>query len=325
MEIIRSFFEHNLKITDFFDEKVCFMDIETTGFSRENDILYLIGIMYFKDGLWVLDQYFLNDITNERSLITSAVEFMNTFDTIINYNGNTFDLPFINTRAKNLEIDVKVNPEKSFDIYKIVKDNKNFLNLKNMKLKTIEESLGFFREDKYSGLDCIAFYKDYVVSGDKSSKDLVLKHNYDDLFHMLDIIEILNVIEDKKTLDVNLFKENYSLKLKDSILSGDTINIEYSVNKDFPMDIKSYNKDCNITTINKSALLLEIPLKKAYLDKNKLIFFLNLKEFLLDKRPKNYYTDLELPDFIYPIKVTSTMVSLNLIELSGIILNKLEF
>ena len=80
----------------------CFFDIETTGFSRKKDIVYLIGILYFdkEEDSWVIAQYFANNLKDELKVIEEASQFLMSFHRIVNYNGNTFDIPFINSKLK---------------------------------------------------------------------------------------------------------------------------------------------------------------------------------------------------------------------------------
>ena len=42
---------------------LAFFDIETTGFSPNNTNLYLVGMAYEKDGEWVLEQWFAENLS----------------------------------------------------------------------------------------------------------------------------------------------------------------------------------------------------------------------------------------------------------------------
>nr|WP_300006108.1 ribonuclease H-like domain-containing protein [Tissierella sp.] len=205
MEIIKSYIDRkkldgNKNIT----KDMCFFDIETTGFNRKSDIVYLVGILYFdrtKDS-WILDQYFANELNDEPILIMESAKFLMGFETIINYNGNSFDIPFINSKLDFYKIPLQLDKSKSLDLYSILRKNKNLLEVENLKLKTVEKYLGIYREDMYSGKDCIDFYTDYILTGDEELKDRLLKHNYDDLYYLIDIIDVLDIVKSKKSFTI---------------------------------------------------------------------------------------------------------------------------
>src|SRR5699024_1514513 len=139
-------------------------------------------------------------INSEKEILLQLVEYMKDFDSIVTYNGDSFDIPFINQRLKLYHIDFNLFSVVSFDIYKLIKENKIYLEFENYKLKTIEKNLNILREDIYSGGDCIQFYKDYIKNGDVALLDSILQHNYDDLFYLIDIIKITDMIDDRKSI-----------------------------------------------------------------------------------------------------------------------------
>lgn len=216
----------NTNFDKYFNSKnICFLDIETTGLSSKYHYIYLIGIMYYDtfDKSWKLIQLFSESPDEEKELLLSLLNYINRFDYIINYNGDTFDIPFINARLNYYNIDYKIQTEKSIDIFKYVRANKNFLKLENLKLKTLEKSIGIHREDKYSGKDCIEFYKKYLKNKDEELKDIVLKHNYDDLYYLVFIIKFFDIIEERKTINLRLDNNPITLKVEDIIKSGDLL------------------------------------------------------------------------------------------------------
>lgn len=205
MEIIESLFAKDFNFdTNIIEKESCFLDIETTGLNRGKDIIYLIGILYFNEdrGLWTLAQVFANDKDKEKDLLMATMDLLSNCKQIINYNGNSFDIPFINQRLKHHSIDNYISKEKSLDLYSIIRSNRNILNLPNLKLETVEEYLNIYRKDIYSGKECIQFYKDYVRSKEEELKDRILQHNYEDLYYLIDIIEIINILEDKKSFNI---------------------------------------------------------------------------------------------------------------------------
>ena len=234
MKAIKNIISHNINIKDYFSEdNICFIDIETTGLSRTKNMIYLIGILYFDETLrmWILEQFFADTKDDEKSILEAFLNRFENFNKLITFNGNSFDIPFIEERLKFYNIDYKFNMDNSVDLYRIVKSNSQFLKLPNLKLKTIEMSLGYIREDIYTGFDCIIFYEDYIKYKDLSLKHNILKHNYDDLVHMLDVMKILDVLREAKSfhigaVDTNLIGTIDSIsKKKDLIVINGAFNV----------------------------------------------------------------------------------------------------
>ncbi len=310
MEIINNKIKHSLDLKDYILDKACFMDIETTGLNRQKDLVYLVGILYYEDGFWVLRQYFLNNPINEVQLIKNSMDFMDKFDKIITYNGQSFDLPFLNKKAEKYGLGKLISNEKSFDIYRIVKENKDILRLENLKLKTIEKYLGIKREDIYSGYECIAFYKDYIVNKDNKNKTKVLKHNFDDLVYMLDSIEILDKIKDLKTLNIKADSSNYKFIINKFNFQEDRLIIDGGISPKLDINQVDYNNYYTFKTKDLTSFNLVLEINKAYANKDTLCYFIDLNNygFKLGKSQLN----LRLPPNIYPVKLGNQVLFENI-------------
>ncbi|WP_313758808.1 ribonuclease H-like domain-containing protein [Tissierella sp.] len=301
METITNIISHSLNIQNYFGiNKVGFIDIETTGLNRNSNMIYLIGVLFFDSnaGTWTLNQYFANSIDEEQTLLEEFINNICDFDRIITFNGESFDLPFIECRLKKYGIDYIFDKTKSFDLYQIVKKNKYYLNLPNLKLKTIELSLGFNREDKYSGYDCIGFYYNYIKSKNISLKENILKHNYDDLAHMLDIIKILDILEDKKSFYINLHNKSIKFTIENMGIKGDMLNISGFLNHPLIKNIKHYNEIYNVSTKNLNEFDIYIEVKRGYITKEEQCIYIDTSEF--DKLNNlNDTLDCKLPSNIF--------------------------
>lgn len=295
METITNIISHSLDSKRYFNSKnICFMDIETTGLNRNNNTIYLIGVLYFdyKINNWILNQYFANTLDKERKLLESFIDSISIFDKIVTFNGESFDLPFIEHRLKRYNINYKFNRSKSFDLYQIVKKNRYYLDLPDLKLKTIERSLGFFREDKYSGYDCIGFYYDYVKSKNIKLKENVLKHNYDDLVHMLDIIQILDVLDNNKSFYIPLQNNTIKFTIENIEIKGDMITIKGF--KDLPLqnNIRHYDDDYSIITEDLNRFTVSMEFKRGYVTKEQQCIYVDcLENIWILTIEKNYCID----------------------------------
>lgn len=162
-------------------EDIVVFDIETTGFTAETTMLYLIGCAFYEDGKWVITQWFNNDGISEREIFIDFFTFISKYKYIFNYNGDGFDIPYVQKKIKQFDLDFSFDKIESIDLYKLIKGFKDILHLDNLKQKSIEKFLGINRLDKYTGGDLIKVYQDYLKSPAEKGKQLLLQHNYEDL------------------------------------------------------------------------------------------------------------------------------------------------
>lgn len=76
-----------------------FLDTETTGLSGgTGTYVFLIGAARFIDGEFVLRQFFLQDLHQERALLHALDEFAKGCTGLVSFNGKGFDVPLIANR-----------------------------------------------------------------------------------------------------------------------------------------------------------------------------------------------------------------------------------
>ncbi|MBC8588543.1 ribonuclease H-like domain-containing protein [Paratissierella segnis] len=287
MLVFEDKFRIDMDLRKFFNnQNVCFIDIETTGLSSKYCSIYLIGLMYYnyQEKMWHLIQLFAETLDEEKNILLNFIDYMSGFDKIITFNGDTFDIPFINNRLNAFNIDYEIAAENSFDLYKYVRENKSYLNLENLKLKTLEKRLGIYREDLYSGKDCIKFYKDYIKTNNYELRDIILKHNYDDLYYLVFILQILDIIDDIKSVKFNLSDTTICMKIKNIILSGDFFIITGSFEGNF--SIQYYGNNYNIILNQDKTFEISLEYNVGLVTKDK-------KAFYIDKRKLALLKDIE--------------------------------
>lgn len=189
-------------------DNICFFDIETTGFSRNYNIVYLIGAVYFRDGVSHYSQWLAESDSDEAHILSAFNDFLKNFHTLIHFNGDAFDIPFITERAAHLNVVLDLSHLQSLDLYKIAKKCKALLSLSDYKQKTIEQFLGIEREDMYSGGELIDIYKKFSSRSSDTAhneyRKLLLLHNHDDIEGMLSLLPLVSyyaVIMDSYTVD----------------------------------------------------------------------------------------------------------------------------
>lgn len=173
-------------------DTLLFFDIETTGFSGDYSSLYLIGCTYYRDNSWHLIQWFADKKRSEPELLHAFFEFLKGYRTLVHFNGDGFDIPYLLKRCAAYGLPYDFSAVESFDIYKKVKPYRYLLQLDSLKQKSIEAFLGVDREDRFNGGQLIDVYQEYLRTHEKLLYDLLILHNEDDLKGMPQILPILN-------------------------------------------------------------------------------------------------------------------------------------
>lgn len=189
-------------------DKTLFFDIETTGLSPRASSLYLIGTIYYdseKVGFY-LTQWFADNYHSEAPIISAFLDQLEQFDYLYHYNGATFDIPYVLHKCHKHDIAIsdhcaeileRKNSIYSVDMLKHVRKLKKIFSLSGASQKAVENWLGIYREDMYSGRELISVYSEYMQSKilnqskANSLKDLLLLHNHDDILGMLEVGNML--------------------------------------------------------------------------------------------------------------------------------------
>ena len=174
-------------------DKILFIDIETTGLSKEHTSLYLIGGGFFdKDGYHTI-QWFADSPSEEADIIIAFTEYTkDRFTHLFHYNGNHFDVPYLKFRAALHALpDPLINLE-NIDIYVLIKPYKRLLGLSSLRQRCIEQFLNISSDDPYTGKELIGVYHSYVKSPSDDLLYPLLYHNCEDLKGMAYILPILH-------------------------------------------------------------------------------------------------------------------------------------
>lgn len=255
-------------------EQVLIFDIETTGFSALNSQLYLIGCMYFQQGVPKICQWFADTFSDEVTLISGFGDFIKDYKYLIHFNGNGFDIPYLTQKAQALEGSCDFSHLESIDLYKILFSFKRILKLENLKQKTVEQYMDIHRDDLYNGGELISVYLQYLKSPEKEAKDLLLLHNHDDICGLLKLMPLLSFAD--------ISREHFqyqSTTIQDYTSYDETTGKEAYISFSLPAPLPkaiSFSKDDFYLTIQEDTGKLRIPLYHG-----------ELKYFYKDY--KNYY------------------------------------
>lgn len=163
-------------------QDVLFLDIETTGISREKSAVYLIGCICMQPEGWQLTQWFDDTGTDERMILSSFLVFCGKYRFVINYNGNRFDLPFLRARMEVQGL-IRDGSAASFlsmesiDLYGYIAPYRHLLGLPDFRQQTVEACVGTGREENEDGKALIDAYRKYLHLPSREMLDRLSGHN----------------------------------------------------------------------------------------------------------------------------------------------------
>ncbi len=259
-------------VTD--DDKILFFDIETTGFAALSTQLYLIGCIYLEDGVWKMRQWFLDDHNEEKDVLREFSSFLKNFTTLIHFNGNGFDIPYLTKKYERYRLKAPFDNLKSIDIYKALMPYKKFLSLDSLKQKSVETFLGLNREDRFSGGELIYVYFDYQERRRKEALELLLLHNKEDLIGMTYLLPALSYANLKSVTPILSEYQVYDTKTFDNQPSRE-LYLDFILDFAFPVTINSKLSSDITIRLEGSKIKLVIPITTCELK----YFYPNYKDY----------------------------------------------
>lgn len=196
---------------DNLKENEIILDIETTGLDSSSDQLVLLGIIAYENEKCYIKQYFAEDNQEEKRLLEIYLNLIMD-KTIINFNGDIFDIPFLNNRLIANEL-FPVFPH-SYDILKAISSKRKFFVFESMKLIDLEKRIGIFRDDP-SRYKVISKLTDDIIKRDKPKPIMV--HNENDLIATEKLANISDYFNEE--LSINL--SNNKITLNSSWINND--------------------------------------------------------------------------------------------------------
>lgn len=179
---------------DYNKSGMLFFDIETTGLSARSSSLYLIGAVSYASPGWQLTQWFAETPEDETQVLTAFLTFARKFSQVIHFNGDRFDIPYLQEKCRTYHLTDTFSTLVSRDLYRMIRPLKNLLSLPSLKQKSLEEFLEIYREDRYTGGELIDIYYQYAACASQEALRLLLLHNYEDLLGMLSILPLLSYL-----------------------------------------------------------------------------------------------------------------------------------
>lgn len=255
-----------------------FFDIETTGLSADISAITLIGCCDMDRNI---TQWFNEDGFSQKQILSDFLAFIKSYDTLITFNGTTFDLPFLTNKIKEFKLNASFDRYEHLDLYQILKPYKNLWGLKNFRQKNLEEYLGFHRTDKLSGKKLIKTYQNYLEKGDTKDKEAVLLHNREDLLGLRNIYSLMSY---PALLDGKFTLSSYSIE-------NDEFHAYLNLDHEVPV-CGNYKKSGICLTLKHSNAVLTYPLDdghlKHYHRDYKNYYYLPMEDLVIHKSMKSF-------------------------------------
>lgn len=168
-----------------------FLDLETTGLAGGTGTLpFLIGLGYFRNGAFVVAQYFLGDPGEENRMLEELDGLFEerSFASVLTYNGKAFDLPLLETRF--------ILQRRPFRLAAL--PHLDFLFAARTLWKHKHESCRLFhlaqqviaapRDEDIPGAEIPFRYFEYLRTGRFDLIEPILYHNQEDLLSLLGLV-----------------------------------------------------------------------------------------------------------------------------------------
>jgi len=202
-------------------------DIETTGLNPHRNKVVLIGFIRFdKKNRLILNQLFIDDFSEEAEMLSVFNRIAASSGFYVTYNGNSFDLPFLNTRMNQNSLIGHFDSFYNIDLMRVLKSKHFNFQLPDYKLKTVEKHMGISRSDLISGKESVELYEKFLSCKDPKLKDKILLHNADDITNLYKLLKIFE-FADKPEIFFDFSNEfkigDKTFRFKDFRLSGDFI------------------------------------------------------------------------------------------------------
>ncbi len=223
-----------------------FLDLETSGLSGGvGTFAFLVGIGYFENNDFKIEQYFLPDLENETALLLAVSRRLKQFTSVTTFNGKAFDLPLLTSRYRLNRLS-EPTFELHLDLLHIARRvyKRSF---EDRSLASLEEKLlGTPRVGDIAGHLIPEVYFAFLRTREVTFLRKVIEHNVIDVFSMLKLlvhfVALLKDIDNVKDADILYsvsrlfaeFKENDTTisLMKRALKYTDSIPLIFEIKRD---------------------------------------------------------------------------------------------
>ena len=180
-------------LEEFDPATALFMDTETTGLAGgSGTVAFLIGAGYFTEGVFRLEQCFMRDFDDEDPMLRYLDTLFARCETIVSFNGKTFDIPLLQTRFISNRLPFRLAAAMHFDLIHAVRRLYK-TRLKDCSLANVERTvLGVRRHGDVPGSEIPQIWFDYLRSRDARTLKRVFYHHQMDILSLVALTALLS-------------------------------------------------------------------------------------------------------------------------------------
>ncbi|MGI6148163.1 MAG: ribonuclease H-like domain-containing protein [Limnochordia bacterium] len=174
--------------------RTLFLDTETTGLAGgTGTYAFLVGTGRFVDGRFVVKQFLMRDYNEEVALLYCLEQELRNSQTIVSFNGKTFDIPLLRTRFAMTRMSfLGVEQHSQIDLLHLARRLWRS-KLASCSLTSLEENvLGFTRSGDIPGFEIPQRYFLFLQSGNGLLLRDILEHNAYDIISMAVLMGVIN-------------------------------------------------------------------------------------------------------------------------------------
>jgi len=167
------------------------IDLETTGLAGgTGTVPFLVGMGFYREGVFRVVQYFLHDLGGEEALVEDLGRFFKDmkFRSLVTYNGRAFDLPILETRfvlaRRPFPLAGLPHLDFLFTARGLWKHKYESCRLFHLAREVVQAD----RSEDIPSAEIPMRYFQYIRSGDFSLIEPILYHNQEDILSLLGLV-----------------------------------------------------------------------------------------------------------------------------------------
>ena len=194
-------------------QETIFIDCETTGLAGgAGTYAFLVGLGFFFDDEFRVEQYFMQDFHQERAVLSGITKRLNEFKFLVSFNGKCYDLPLLESRFLINRLDFDSSRWMHFDLLfpsrRLWKRRIGDCSLGNLE----QQILSIKRDRDVPSFMIPQIYFDYLRTGETEPLIPVFHHNVHDILSLLILSFLIDqVLEDFTPAGINDPIDLYSL------------------------------------------------------------------------------------------------------------------
>jgi len=180
--------------------KCIFLDTETTGLALTGGTFaFMVGIGWYENDYFTVKQYFLENPSQEDAMLLDLDNLICNFETIVTYNGISFDLPILKSRFRYHRLPNQLSQKKHLDLLKYARMYFKY-QFESRSLRSMEVNVLHFQrsEEEIPGYLAPILYQEYLKNKDTDYIMGVFYHNEIDVVSLAALLNVVNEIANNK-------------------------------------------------------------------------------------------------------------------------------